>query len=41
MESLASILLLGLVIALVIAFAKGGTQGIGAWLHAKFVGGEA
>ena len=38
MESLASILLVALLIAVVIAFAKGGTQGVGAWLHAKFVG---
>lgn len=38
MESLASILLTALLIALVIAFSKGGMQGVGAWLHAKFVG---
>jgi hypothetical protein len=37
-ESLASILLTMLAIALVLAFAKGGTQGVGTWLHAKFVG---
>jgi hypothetical protein len=37
-ESLASILLTLFAIALIIAFAKGGTQGVGAWLHAKFVG---
>jgi hypothetical protein len=37
-ESLASILLLALVIALVLAFAQGGTSGIGKWLHAKFIG---
>ena len=39
MESLASILLVGLLIALLIAFMRGGTAGIGAWLYAKFVGG--
>jgi hypothetical protein len=37
-ESLASLLLLALVIALVIAFAKNGTKGVGEWLHEKFVG---
>jgi hypothetical protein len=37
-ESVASILLTLLVIALVLAFAKGGTTGVGQWLHAKFVG---
>jgi hypothetical protein len=37
-ESLASILLTLLVIALIIAFSKGGTAGAGSWLHAKFVG---
>jgi hypothetical protein len=37
-ESVASILLMLLVIALVLAFAQGGTAGVGAWLHAKFVG---
>jgi hypothetical protein len=37
-ESLASILLTVLVIALVIAYARGGTQAVGEWLHAKFVG---
>lgn len=40
MESLASILLTALVIALIIAFARGGMAGVGQWLHAKFVGGE-
>jgi len=39
-ESLASILLTLLAIALIIAFAKGGLAGVGAWLHAKFVGGS-
>ncbi len=38
MESLASILLTLLAIALIIAFIKGGTGGVGTWLHAKFVG---
>lgn len=38
MESLASILLTALLIALIIAFSKGGTAGVGQWLHAKFVG---
>ena len=37
-ESLAGLLLLLLVIALVLAFAKGGTKGVGNWLHAKYVG---
>jgi hypothetical protein len=37
-ESLASILLMAMVIALVLAFANGGTSGVGAWLKAKFVG---
>jgi hypothetical protein len=37
-ESVASILLMLLVIALVLAFAQGGTAGVGGWLHAKFVG---
>jgi hypothetical protein len=37
-ESLASILLTALVIALIIAFAQGGMAGVGQWLHAKFVG---
>lgn len=38
MESLASILLTALVIALIIAFSKGGLTGVGQWLHVKFVG---
>lgn len=38
MESLASILLMLFVIAMVLAFAQGGTAGVGRWLHAKFVG---
>jgi hypothetical protein len=37
-ESLAGLLLLALVIALLLAFAKGGTQAVGTWLHSKFVG---
>jgi hypothetical protein len=37
-NSLASLLLLLLAIALVIAFAKNGTTGVGEWLKAKFVG---
>jgi hypothetical protein len=37
-ESLASILLTLLAIALIISFASGGTAGVGKWLHAKFVG---
>lgn len=40
MESLSSILLTAFVIALIIAFASGGTSGVGEWLHAKFVGGH-
>lgn len=39
MESLASILLMALVIALLIAYSRGGLPGVGQWLHAKFVGG--
>lgn len=38
MESLASVLLMLIAIALVLAFVKGGTAGVGSWLHAKFVG---
>jgi hypothetical protein len=37
-ESIASILLMLIVIALVLAFAQGGTAGVGNWLRAKFVG---
>lgn len=40
MESLASILLTLLVIAMVIAFADKGLAGVGEWLHAKFVGNQ-
>ena len=40
MESVASILLTLLLIALVLAYAQGGTAAIGKWLHVKFVGGE-
>lgn len=38
MESLASILLTALLIALLLAYSRGGLPGVGAWLHAKFVG---
>ncbi len=38
MESIAGILLLALVIALILAFAKGGMKGISEWLKAKFIG---
>ncbi len=38
LESVAAILLLGVVIALVLAYAKAGTSGVGTWLHAKYVG---
>lgn len=38
MESLASILLTALVIALILAFSRGGMTAVGQWLHAKFVG---
>ncbi len=38
MESLASILLTLLAVALIISFANGGMAGVGQWLHAKFVG---
>lgn len=42
MESLASILLTLVLIALLFAFIRGGTGGVGQWLHAKFIGtGEA
>lgn len=40
MESLASILLTAMLIALLIAFTQGGLSGVGAWLHAKFIGGS-
>lgn len=40
MESLAAILLLMLVIALLINYAHGGMTQVGAWLKAKYVGGE-
>lgn len=40
MESVAGMLLALLLIALVIAFTTNGLGGVGAWLHAKFVGGE-
>jgi hypothetical protein len=39
-ESLASLLLMALALALIIAFISGGTAGVGRWLHVKFVGGE-
>jgi hypothetical protein len=41
MESLAAVLLTALVIALLIAYSKGGlsgTHGVGEWLKAKFLG---
>lgn len=38
MESVASILLMLVVVSLVLAFAQGGTAGVGTWLRAKFVG---
>lgn len=37
-ESVASLLLLALTIALVLAYSQGGSKGVGEWLHAKFVG---
>jgi hypothetical protein len=40
-ESVAWILLMFLAIALIIAFIKGGTKGVGSWLHAKYVGTAA
>lgn len=39
LESLASVLLLFLVIAMLLALMQGGPTGIGTWLHAKFIGG--
>lgn len=42
MESLAAILLTAMIIALLIAYSKGGLsghEGIGEWLKAKFLGG--
>ncbi len=41
MESVAGLLLLFFAIALIIAFAKGGMAGVGAWLHSKYVGEAA
>lgn len=38
MESLAVILLIALVIALLINYAHGGTAQVGSWLHAKYIG---
>ena len=38
MESVASILLMAIVVALVIAFTQGGLPAVGKWLHVKFVG---
>lgn len=38
MESLASILLTLMAIALLLAYRKGGLKSVGEWLHAKFVG---
>jgi hypothetical protein len=37
-ESIAGILLMFFAIALILAFAKGGTAGVGTWLHSKYVG---
>jgi hypothetical protein len=37
-ESLAQLLLMALAIALLIAYASKGTEGVGEWLKAKFVG---
>jgi hypothetical protein len=37
-ESLAGILLLALVLALLLAYSRGGTAAVGEWLHAKYVG---
>lgn len=39
MESIAVILLLALVIALLVNYAHGGMPQVGAWLHSKYVGG--
>lgn len=39
MESLAVILLLALVIALLVNYAHGGMPQVGTWLKAKYVGG--
>ena len=38
LESLASVLLLFLVIALLLALMRGGPAGVGAWLHSKYIG---
>jgi hypothetical protein len=40
MESLASILLIALALALLLAYTRGGLQGVGEWLHVKFVGAQ-
>jgi hypothetical protein len=37
-ESVASILLMAIVLALLIAFMQGGVPAVGKWLHVKFVG---
>jgi hypothetical protein len=37
-ESVASILLMAIVIALLIAFSRNGMRGVGEWLHAKYIG---
>lgn len=37
-ESLAGLLLLALVLALVLAYSRGGLPAVGEWLHAKYVG---
>ena len=38
LESLASVLLLLVVVALVLSLLRGGTKGVGAWLHSKYIG---
>jgi hypothetical protein len=38
LESFASILLTAFLLALLLAYAKGGAAGVGKWLHAKYVG---
>lgn len=38
MESIARILLLLLIAALLLAYLKGGVKGVQQWLHLKFIG---
>jgi len=38
LESLAVILLMALLLALIVNYAHGGTPQVGSWLHAKYVG---